>query len=132
MTVKYNDSGYPEIRKLTRKDRKTLSSLIQSFAERSGNSKLAEMIPSSKKEEEEEQGTEKIYDLMKSVMSGVLEFAEEELAEWFMNLTGIENREEYDSLPFDIEVNILEQMFAQKGFSNFFSKASELFRKIRG
>lgn len=126
-------SEYPEIRKLTRKDRKKLSELIQIFAERSGNTKLTEMIPGQgENKKDENQEPEKIYELIKSVLSGIFEFAEKEMADWFMDLTGINDRNVYDMLPFDIEMNIIDQMIAQKSFSNFFLRASEMYRKIRG
>lgn len=130
------DSEYPAIRVLTRKDRKKLSELIKAFAERSGNVKLTQMIPRQQKsgteEETEDQGNDKIYELVKSVMDGLLEFVEEDLTAWFMDLTGITDRAAYDGLPFDIEVHIIDQMIAQKGFNNFFSRASALYKKIRG
>jgi len=134
--VKQKDkSEYPEIRRLTRADRKTLSELIQAFVNRSGNSKLTEMIPAQKPETSESGGEaqeEKTYEMIKAVLTGVMDWAEDELAAWFMDLIGCTSRDEYDDLPFDIEVHIIDELIKQKGFSNFFLRASELYKKIRG
>jgi len=137
MSKEKQNSEYPAIRVLTRKDRKTLSGLIQKLAERSGNIKLTEMIPAAtaKKGEGEEEpavDTDKIYELVKSVLAGLLEWVEDDVTAWFMDLVGIADREAYDALPFDIEANIIEQLISQKGFNNFFSRASALYKKIRG
>ena len=135
---KEKEIEYPKIRELTRKDRKTFSALIQAFANRSGNIKLTEMVPAAKPEgskgedKEKEADTDKIYELIKSVMAGLLEWAEDEVAVWFMDLIGVTDRTKYDALPFDIEMNIIDQLMESKGFTNFFLRASELFSKIRG
>lgn len=130
---KKSKASYPEVRELTRKDRKKLSELIKAFAERSGNIKLTEMLPGQKADEKKKGvDTDKIYDLVKSVMDGLLKFVEDELVIWFMDLIGETNREKFDTLPFDIEVYIIDQLIAQEGFNNFFSRASALYKKIRG
>lgn len=127
------ENDYPEVRELTRKDRKKLSDLIKLFAERSGNIKLTEMLPGQKGEDKDDEvKTDKAYDLIKSVMQSLLDWVEDELTEWFMDLIGVTDREQYDNLPFDIEVHIIDKLIAQKGFSNFFSRASALYKKIRG
>lgn len=137
--VKPDYSGYPDVRALTRKDRKKLSELIKLFAERSGNIKLMEMLPGRKGEVKDEGkgkaaevNTDKIYELIKSIMDALLQWVEEELAEWFMDLIGVTDKEKWDSTPFDIEVYIIDQLIDQKGFNNFFLRASALYKKIRG
>jgi len=135
MEEKKISSEYPRVRELTRLDRKKLSELIKAFAERSGNIKLTEMLPGQKgegKEKEAGVNTDQVYDLIKSVLQGLLEWVEDEVTAWFMDLIGYTNRDAYDRLPFDIEVNIIDQLVAQKGFNNFFSRASVLYKKIRG
>lgn len=129
---------YPEVRVLTLKDRKKLAELIKLFAERSGNIELTKMLPGSKGDDaaeadaQGEPATDQIYDLVKSVMAGLIEWVEAEVAEWFMDLIGVKDRDEYDALPFDIEVHIIDSLIAQKGFNNFFSRASALYKTIRG
>lgn len=125
---------YPEVRELTRKDRKKLSELIKDFAEKSGNEKLTSMLPgaSGKESEGGDDSNDQAYELIKSVMHGLIEWVEDDVTKWFMDLIGIDNREAYDNLPFDIEVHIIDQLIAQKGFNNFFTRASALYKKIRG
>jgi len=94
------------------------------------------MVPSQGEgKDEPESGdayNEKVYELIKGVMDGLITFVEAEITDWFMDLTGITDRDFYDNLPFDIEVYIIDQLIAQKGFNNFFSRASALYKKIRG
>ena len=123
---------YPAVRELTRLDRTKLSELIKAFAERSGNTKFVEMLPGQKGEGEKEADKDQVYELIKSVMQGLLEWVEDDVTEWFMELIGDTDRAVYDSRPFDIEVHIIDQLIAQKGFNNFFSRASVLYKKIRG
>lgn len=137
---KINYTGYPAVRELTRADRKKLSELIKLFAERSGNIKLMEMLPGQKGDGKKgaskgkaiEVDTDKVYELIKSIMEALLKWVEDELSEWFMSLIGITNHADWDKAPFDIEVYIIDQLIAQKGFNNFFSRASVLYKKIRG
>jgi len=128
---------YPAVRVLTRKDRKKLSELIKAFAERSGSKELTKMIPGQKGEaDDDEEGkedtSEKIYELVKSVMDGLLLWVEEDLNKWFMDLINVTDREVYDKMPFDIEVHIIDSLLKQKGFHNFFTRASALFKRVRG
>ena len=133
--MKLNENDYPTVRRLKLKDRKKVSGLIKKFAERSGNEGLMQMVPGTPKPESEEADgspAEKIYELMRNVMGSLIDWVEEDVTAWFMELTGIETREEWDDLPFDIEVYILEELYKQTGFNNFFSKALGLYNKIQG
>lgn len=131
-----NREWYPEVRVLTRKDRKKLSDLIRAFADKSGNSEITKMLPKADggggKDEGKEKSTDEVYELIKTVMAGLFQWVEEDVTAWFMDLIGVVDRDAYDNMPFDIEVYIIDEMMKQKGFSNFFSKASELYRKVRG
>ena len=130
-----NKKDYPKVRELTRKDRKKLSELIKLFAERSGNLKLTEMLPGQKgkgKDTDKVVNTDQVYELIKSVLQSLLDWVEAELTAWFMDLIGVTSQEDYDKLPFDIEVHIIDQLIAQEGFNNFFSRASALYKTIRG
>jgi len=130
---------YPKIRDLTRKDRRKLSELIQAFANRSGNIRLTEMVPAAKPDGSDsgdeaapDAETDQLYETIKNVLDGIIEWAEAEVAAWFMDLIGCQDRAEYDAMPFDIEVNIIDQLMDKKGFTGFFSQASGLYNKIRG
>lgn len=138
----YPVEEYPKVRALKLKDRKILSSLIKKFAEKSDNSKIMELVPSAGKPQEnktEENETEEnevlspeLYNTIKSVLTSLIEWVDEDVSEWFMDLIGVKSIEEYENLPMDIEIYIIEALCRQKGFKNFFLKASELFKKMRG
>jgi len=138
MSEETKSEEYPEVRALTRKDRKKLSELIKAFAERSGNIELTKMLPQQKGEDGKENGKEsevnndEVYDLIKSVIAGLFQWVEDDVTAWFMELIGVTDRAAYDNLPFDIEVHIIDELLKQKGFSNFFMRASELYKKVRG
>ena len=132
--------GYPAVRELTLKDRKKFSALIKEYVNRSGNETLIEMVPSLKggKEGKSDKGksaeptSEEMYDLIKNVLTSLVQFLEEEVTLWFMDVTGTTSKEDFEKLPFDIEVYIIRQLMAQEGFNNFFTQASALFKKIQG
>ncbi len=128
---KYSADKYPPVRELTLDDREKLSKLIKLFAERSGNTKLMEMLPGQKKKVTDAD-TNKVYDLIQSVLQSLLDWVKEDVTAWFMDLIGVTDKIKYMSLPFDIEVYIIDQLIAQEGFNNFFSRASALYKKIRG
>jgi len=124
---------YPKVRELTRKDRVKLSELIKLFAERSGSIKLTGMLPGQKgKDKKKKDDTDQIYALIKSLMQQFLDFVEEELTTWFMELIDVTDRDAYDNMPFDIELRIIDQLMAQEGFDHFFTRAWEMYRKIPG
>lgn len=148
--MRLSPDGYPEVRLVTRKDRRTLSALIKRLAERSGESGLLGMIPATPPATaapidatepataapvESADGAvtpaDQIYDLVRRVFDGLIGWAEEDLAAWFRDLTSA-TAEEYDDLPFDVEIHIIDRLLSQAGFKNFFSRASELAKKIRG
>ncbi len=135
-------AGYPEVRELTQNDREVLSGLLEAFAERSGNIKLTEMLPGRKDKgkgkgkgdniKNKEVTADQTYELIKSVMQSLLGWVKDEVTVWFMDLVGVTDREKYGQLPFDVEIYIIDQIIAQEGFNNFFSRASELYKKTRG
>jgi hypothetical protein len=137
--------GYPQLRAVTRKDRVRMSGLIALFAEKSGNEALTKMLPKSRNEVEKpeskeaenkdkdpEKSSEEMYDMIKTVLNGMITWIENDVTEWFMDLIGCESIEAFDELPVDIEVYIIEQLMEQEAFSNFFLKASVIFNKARG
>ena len=141
-----NAEEYPKVRALTRTDRKKLSELIKAFADRSGNIELTKMLPARKSDDvkkddaksddgnevDTEVNTDQVFDLVKSVMAGLFKWVEADVTAWFMDVIGVTDKEIYDNMPFDIEVHIIDELLKQKGFSNFFSRASELYKKARG
>ena len=130
-----SESNYPTIRELTRADRVRLSALIESLAEKSGDIKITELVPQASAEGAEGSETvetDKIYDLIKSVLGGLIKWCNEDLTAWFMEITGTATIEEFNAMPFDVDTYIIDQLVQRDSFINFFSKASELYKRIRG
>ena len=129
-----------KIRKLTRKDRKTFGKLIKTLADKTGKKKLIGMVPRESTKPEGDEGIEeelpedsaaKILSLAHDILQQILEFAEEDISEWFADLLG-KTKEEYDNLDFDIEMDVVEQLLESKGFTGFFSRGSQVYSKIKG
>lgn len=128
------------IRKLTRRDRVTLTNLIKKFVSISGTESLVNMAPSPKGSEEPEGGapgsessggTAEILESAFGLLEQMLDVIEADVTDWFQSLIGVAEREEYDSLGFDIETEVIEQILEQKGFVDFFSRGSRVVKKIR-
>lgn len=127
------EKSYPEIRELTRADRVKLSELIESLAEKSGDVKITELVPrAAKAGDGDTVDTDKVYDLIKSVIGGLLKWCNEDLTAWFMDITGVQTIDEFNALPFDVDTHIIDQLIQRESFKNFFLTASELYKKIRG
>lgn len=140
---------YPKVRKVKLKDRKKLTALLKAFVNKSGNSTLANLVPQFKAvankasdtkavesteaaHEEVISPSDDMYGLIKSVVESLFNWVEDDLAEWFMDLTNIKSLEDWENQEFDIEVYIVEQLLAQKGFKHFFLKALDAFKAIQG
>jgi len=135
MSEEIENGNYPGVRIVTRADRKKLSKLIQKYVKKSGDNELISMIPGmpkKEKEQPEEANEDQIYELINKVFSSMLEFIEEDFTGWLMDVANIQSVEEFDKMPFDVDTYIIEELLKQKGFRNFFMRASELFKRIRG
>lgn len=127
---------YPKLRKLKMKDRKKFGSLVIALQERTGKTNLTEMVPASGEETTETEAVDRSAQLMETafgLLSSMLTYLEEDLKGWFIDiLEGIETPEEYDDLPFDIEMYIIEELITKEEFTGFFVRGSQLFKKIKG
>ncbi len=128
-----------KVRRLTKKDRTKLSNLIEQLVEKTDNKALINMVPSSSNADDSEQSetsaSEQTADVLQfafNLMEGFLKFIEEDVTEWFMDLIGETDKENYNDLDFDIEVQIIDQIISQKSFENFFLKGSQVVNKIKG
>lgn len=123
-----------KIRPLTIKDRKRLSTLIQKLAETAGDRSLFRMISSqiqSVKQPDADQGAEEDYvQIGLKILKKILEVLEEETHDWFADLIGV-SRDEFLDLPMDTEAVIIEQIIASREASSFFTKALQLFNRIK-
>ena len=130
------ENQYPKLRKLRMRDRKKFGSLVIALQERTGKTNLTEMVPASGEETTETEAVDRSAQLMETafgLLSSMLTYLEEDLKEWFIDiLEGIETTEEYDDLPFDIEMYIIEELITKEEFTGFFVRGSQLFKKIKG
>jgi predicted CopG family antitoxin len=127
---------YPKLRKLKRKDRKKFGALIVQLQEKTGNKSLTEMIPSAPKEgegdEEMVNTAARIAEMALGLLSTLLQYLDEEMGVWFMSILSIEDEDEFDDMPFDIEVYVIEELLGAKEFTNFFARGSRLYKRISG
>lgn len=136
--MKMLSCGYPEIRRVTRADRKFLSSLLFNFALKSGNEKLISLVPRTSQEdvegEEKGEGPTDAIEAIKGVLTALLAVVEGDLTTWFMQLVDFDGSvEAFDaSMPFDVDVYIVEELLKQKGFKAFFLKVLKAYKKMAG
>lgn len=125
-----------KIRKLTRKDRVTLTNLIKKFVNISGADSLVNMASSSvtpsgaEGEESAKDSTSEILETAFTLIEQMLEVIETDVTDWFCKLINVEKKD-YDDLGFDVETEIIEQIISQKGFVDFFSRGSRVVKKIK-
>lgn len=122
-----------KIRPLTRGDRVTLSRMIEKVADKAAPT-LLDIVslnsPDGKKMSEAEMKAQQSkfgLEVIRLLM-GVLN---DDLTEWFASLYDM-TPEEFDKMPFDIEVKIVEQLQAADEVTGFFSGASQQFKAILG
>ena len=126
-----------QIRKLTRKDRKKLSGMIQSLAEGKGMQDLLAMIQRPTDGEsagEDTESTGRMVYIGAEILKMLLDKIEGEFCEWLADLIGV-SMEEFDEMAFDVELEIIEQVIETKVFDSFFSRASRLsstIKRLRG
>jgi hypothetical protein len=127
-----------KIRKLTRKDRKTFTSLIQKLALSLKNDEILDLIKhgvtsekESKKDPGKEQDVRVWAKLGVELLNNILDTLDKECAEWFADLIGV-TQEEFDNLPMDIEIKIIDQLMSCEEIDNFFESALQLRSMISG
>lgn len=123
------------IRPLRRKDRKFLGEVIKKLVDKVGDKSLLEVIRGDMTTAPQNSGAINIRDdrlisLGVKVIKLALDTLEEEIVTWFADLTG-KSVQEFDELPFNVEMVILEKLLEQPELSDFFTRASRSFRKIK-
>jgi len=126
-----------QIRPLTIQDRKKLSAMIQKLAVMVGDQSMLNLISSqigkAKAAEavDNEKSSAEIYTQVGlTILRKILEVLEEETHEWFSDLIGV-TKEEFLQLPIDTEVIIIQQIVDSAEASSFFTKALQLFSRIK-
>lgn len=135
--MQLNEEFDVKIRELTRKDRKTLTKLIQKFAKIKESPQLISMVPNISKEQNDEELQEKgenflsnILEFAFTLLEDMLKVIEEDITEWFLELSNL-TQDEYDNGPFDIEIQIIQQIVTGKKFKDFFLRGSLVLKSIK-
>lgn len=125
-----------KIRRLTVGDRKRLSDLIIKLTKEVENASLLNVISSAitsstsskkSKEKVEEPENKGAIKLGVKVVQLLLKNLEEETHEWFSDLIGLKNKEDFINLPIDTELIIIKQIKEASEANSFFTIASELY-----
>jgi hypothetical protein len=130
-----------EIRPLIMDDRDMVAELFKELADKIGSKDILNMMKldtesveevTEKPEEEigEKQGKSRYYDIGYKLLTFCIEVLKTQVREWFASLAQCKV-EEFGKLPFDAEVQILEQIFAAPEVDNFFSGALRLYKKTK-
>jgi hypothetical protein len=127
-----------KIRTLKRKDRKTVAAMLRKLADKIGSNGILNIISSEKKSDKADENAAadsadagKVFakigiDLVKTA----LEFLEDDVAAWFADLVG-KTPEEFDEMPFDVEMVIIDQLVNAEEANSFFTRALQIYNKIR-
>lgn len=126
-----------KVRSLKRKDRKTISDLLQKFAEKIGNDQLKNIIDSSvstgDKEltvEQKESANQKMLEFAINLLKQIFDILDNDVKPFLADLVGC-TVDEFDDQSFDVEIQILNQLVEKPEFSSFFTGASQLFKKMK-
>jgi hypothetical protein len=129
--------GEIKIRPLLRKDRKTVAGLIRKMVDKLGSSSLLTLISSDVATGKKTAATvepetdNKLITIGIDMFKMMLEVIEDDVAAWFADLINVKV-EEFDNLPFDIEIKILEQIVEAPEAADFFTGALRLSKKMQG
>lgn len=119
-----------KIRKLCRKDRCTLTSLITKFVGKTGQHNLTNMVPSLDEATKKDNDQKEMLTFTVQLLTDMVKHIDAEIAPWFADLIGV-SVEEFDDLPFDVEVDIIDQLISSTKFVAFFFKVSQVRKKIK-
>jgi hypothetical protein len=125
-----------KIRPLIRKDRKLLTAMIRKLADKIGTAGLMNIIvsepagvpggDSKPKPKEENVFTRVGIEIVKQL----LDILEEDVSAWFADLVG-RSPDEFDKLPFDVDMIIIEQLANSEEANSFFMRASRVLNKMK-
>jgi len=124
-----------KVRKLKYSDRVKLSELIVKLVDVTGDDSFLKMISSTATVTDDEPEGSNPDDNLASVGLSIIKklflALQEETKIWFCDLTNISVEDFNENAPFDVEVQIVNQIIVQDGVISFFTGASQLFNKIK-
>ena len=118
------------IRKLNYGDAIAFGKVIKSFTKAIGDTSLLEMIKSGGTEEGKESNPEVWVEVGISILRAAIEVVGEDAESFLLGLVVEEFENKYE-LPFDVLIQILDQLIDAPELPNFFSSALHLFKKMQ-
>ncbi len=123
-----------EIRELKTKDAFRLAKILLSLSDEAVEevSNLAtqkEIDEEANKEEIEKKETQLGLQMAINIFQIVLENAEDELLEWFADLTDM-SKGEFEETRMDTPLIVVDEITQQEGFENFLQRASSLYKRM--
>lgn len=122
-----------KIRELKRKDRKTVAAMIKKLADKVGTNGLLNIIvsdPSSTTTDTPVKKDDVFTRIGVELIKMLLDVLEDDVAAWFSDLIG-KSPEEFDEMPFDVEMIIIEQLMEAQEANSFFTRALRAYSKIK-
>ena len=122
-----------KIRKLTIKDRKTFSALLLKLVSNFDRNELTKLIVSDaiqeKQKGSDEETETRFLNYAIGIMHNVIEHFNSDVTEWFADLLGL-TVEKYETLPFDTEIHIVNQIAEAEETAGFFGQRSAIYKAI--
>jgi hypothetical protein len=120
------DEKVYKIRKLTRADRKRLTKIFITVIEKLGRSDLMGIISSTAAADPTDSGAAEeasasLIKIAADLISQSMGVLEGQVEEWFADLLGI-TVEEFNDAPFDIEIDVIEQLKESPEAGAFFTR----------
>jgi hypothetical protein len=122
-----------KIRSLTRKDRKILAGLIVKLAEKCNSKQLLNIISGGDESGEAVSDDERNASYIRigiELLNSMVSFLDDDIVAWFSNLLGVDAKV-FDSLPFGIEADVINQIISSGEAADFFGSVSSAYSRIR-
>jgi hypothetical protein len=121
-----------KIRELKRKDRVTLAAMIRKMVDKIGDQKILNLMVSDTSQEKNEaiDTKDQFSKIGIEIIKLLLETIEGDVTVWFADLLSV-TVEQFDDMPVDIELQVIDQIISAPEANRFFTSASHLFSKTR-
>lgn len=120
------------IRPLVVKDRVVLTAMVRKLADKLGGTNLLSFItPAGGAVKPGKDEGANFAEIGLRVLKMLLETLEEDVRRWFASLVN-KTPEEFDELPFNTELEIIEQLMGSKEANDFFTGALRLYKRTQG
>lgn len=127
-----------EVRELKTKDAFTLAKILLSLSDEA-TEEITELVTQKQMEQESSDNVDK-EDIVRNqtqlglqmsitIFQILLDNAENQLVEWFADLTNM-SKEEFEETRIDTPMIVIDEISEQQGFVNFLSKVSNLYKKM--